>query len=252
MSAPRRGGARPGPAGRSSARTAGPRPSRQVRGLTFLGLLAATLVTVALAAFGILLWIAPGIAAVVMLGGFVWLRAGVQAEIRARRAARRPVRRARPAGVRRAGGAVAHGSGHGHGTDQQGEGHDVAELGHEEELRSSTTVLAGSRDGAAQAAAEEAPDGWRPVPVPPPTYTLKAKAERPASAADLAQPDGLQPAGVQQGIAYEGAGYEGTGYEGTVYDAMEYSGPQQGLEHVAPGHGGESPEQSHPRAAYGT
>lgn len=38
-----------------------------------------------------------------------------------------------------------------------------------------------SEDPRSTTAAEAAPGSWAPVPVPPPTYTLKAKAVRPAS-----------------------------------------------------------------------
>ena len=187
-----RSGSRP-PA-RRSASSRGPRPSRQVRGLTFLALFAATLVTLVLAAAGILLWIAPGIAAVVTVAGFLWLRAGVQAEIRARRASRQPVRRSRPTGARRtgageAGAPVRRSAGHAHGVAQagpvqDGQEHDVADLGGDDELRSSTTVVADADGAGTEDDAVEGPDGWSPVPVPPPTYTLKAKAERPAPAVE--------------------------------------------------------------------
>lgn len=182
-------------------RGSGARASRQIRGLTFLALVAATVILVALAAAGILLWIAPTVAAAAMLGSFLWLRAGVQAEIRARRASRRTrpagARQAgaRQAGVRRAGArqgvhpSAAAGASRGGRTagsaTEVGEEYDAADLGGAGELRSSTTVLAES-DGSAseQAAPQDGPDGWKPVPVPPPTYTLKAKAERPAPVYD--------------------------------------------------------------------
>lgn len=188
------------------ARPTGMRPSRQVRGLAFLGLVAATLITVALAALGIVLWIAPAGAAVAMLGSLVWLRAGVQAEIRARRATRRPVRRTRPGGAARPAGnaAATRGSRPASSFSQAGEEHEVADLGREDELRSSTTVLAESDDSAASQADEEVgPDGWSPVPVPPPTYTLKAKAERPAPAldSDLVQPETFEVDGSQHETA---------------------------------------------------
>lgn len=180
------------PAGRASAPPAAPRPGRQVRGLTFLALLVATLVTGTLAAFGILLWIAPGIAAAATLGGFVWLRSAVQAEIKARRAARRPVRRARSDGARHWDGATGPDAGHAPGASRLNDEHDVADPGHADELRTSATVLAESDDAGARAQAFERPDGWQPVPVPPPTYTLKAKAERPSPVYDndLAEPVG--------------------------------------------------------------
>lgn len=152
---------RPSPQSRPAKRpgmpapTQGIRPSRKVRGLVLLGSLLGTLVVAGLAAFSVLLWWTPLIGVAAVVASFFWLRSGVQAEIRARRAARERARRRRPVPVMTAPGAVAA-------SDEE-----VADLpvGREFELIEEQTVVASSSEG------------WSPVPVPPPTYTLKAKAE---------------------------------------------------------------------------
>ncbi|WP_156971495.1 hypothetical protein [Knoellia sinensis] len=68
-------------------------PSRATRGTVVLVGLVGTLVFAVLAAFGVLLWWSFAVPLAMAVGGLVWLRAGVQAEISARRAVRRPVRR---------------------------------------------------------------------------------------------------------------------------------------------------------------
>lgn len=45
----------------------------------------------------------------------------------------------------------------------------------------------------APVAAEEAPGGWSPVPVPPPTYTLKAKATYPSAEVEETEDDVVSP-----------------------------------------------------------
>lgn len=74
-------------------------PSRATRGAVVLIGLAATLVFGVLAAFGVLLWWSFVVPLMMAVGGFFWLRAGVQAEIKARRAARGRARRAAERGA---------------------------------------------------------------------------------------------------------------------------------------------------------
>ena len=164
------------PARRSHGRTPSPRmsPSRAVRGLILLASLAATLVTGVLAAFAVLLWWVPLVGVAAVVASFLWLRSGVQAEIAARRASRPARGRVRPPAPAPA--PMPRPS-------DQAEEHEVAgspTAPTEAELIETTSVTA---------EAETRPDGWQPVPVPPPTYTLKAKAERPAAA-----PEGTQVA----------------------------------------------------------
>lgn len=157
------------PVGRPGA--ARVRPSRKLRGLAFLFTLVATLVLLGLSAFSVLLWWAPLIGVAAVMASFFWLRSAVQAEIKARRARRRPARRGHP-GVRRAPAAAAAPAASA--TVAPAPREEVVDLavGHEAERHedeagpvADTSADAGS------------PDGWSPVPVPPPTYTLKAKAQ---------------------------------------------------------------------------
>ncbi|WP_106298636.1 hypothetical protein [Knoellia remsis] len=70
-------------------------PSRATRGIVLLVGALGTVVFGALAAFGVLRWWSFVVPLAMAIGGFVWLRAGVQGEIRAKRAARGRARRAR-------------------------------------------------------------------------------------------------------------------------------------------------------------
>lgn len=63
-------------------------PSRRVRGLTLLGSLASVLVFIVLAAFGVLPWLAVLAPVAAVGGALAWVRSGVAAEQAARRAAR--------------------------------------------------------------------------------------------------------------------------------------------------------------------
>ncbi|KAB7743472.1 hypothetical protein GA707_12695 [Nostocoides sp. F2B08] len=152
-------------------------PSRRVRGLILLGSVVATIVLVGLAAFSILLPWVPIVGAAAVVGSFLFVRAGVRAEQAARRARRARARqrqtvRRSPASHRATEPVGARGSDrsvHGGPAADSGEVGDLADA----ELLERTEVTA---------EAEGRPDGWQPVPVPPPTYTLKAKAERPSAA----------------------------------------------------------------------
>jgi hypothetical protein len=143
-------------------------PSRRVRGLTLLGALLATLVTAVLAPLTTLLWWVPLIGVAAVVGSLLWVRAGVRAEIEARGAARatarrRPRRPASSSGPR----AAAH-------RDVRDKAPDTGPVRLSgPELHETSEVTATRTAGR---------DGWQPVPVPPPTYTLKARAERPEPA----------------------------------------------------------------------
>jgi hypothetical protein len=143
-------------------------PSRRVRGLTLLGALLATLVTAVLAPLTTLLWWVPLIGVAAVAASFLWVRAGVQAEIAARGAARTtPRRRHRRPAATSGPRAAAHG--------------DVRDNAPETgPVRPSDPELHETSEVTATQAAGQ--DGWQPVPVPPPTYTLKARAERPEPA----------------------------------------------------------------------
>ena len=151
-----------------SVRVAPMRPSRRVRGLTLLLGLVATLAVAAAAGLSLLpAWsvLAP---ACVLVGGYLWLRSGVQRELRARRAAQ--ARRARL------------------GEDRAVE---IVQAPPAEDTAPATPAAPAVEPVVAEpepvvAAAptllvdeDDIPLTWDPVPVPRPTYAMKAKAERP-------------------------------------------------------------------------
>lgn len=159
------------PRPRAATTSRGMRPSRKVRGLALLGSLVGTLALGILAALSIVPWWVPVIGVTAVGASFLWLRAGVQAEIAARRASAggRPARRrvTRPS--------TAPASDRVEQDRVSAEAHEVSTAptgATEPELMATTSVTAAADDAR--------PDGWQPVPVPPPTYTLKARAERPA------------------------------------------------------------------------
>lgn len=171
--------------GTAEQRAIAMRPPRVVRGLTLLTGLAGTLVVSVLTALGVLLSWAPLIPLTVALAGFFWLRSGVQGEITARRAARDATRA----------GTVSAGS-----VPVAGEPEVVAR---EAVPTSSAVAVEPSRGEDAPSVAADGVEGpsavqpdpdpdrlaplevdeddipltWDPVPVPRPTYTMKARVE---------------------------------------------------------------------------
>ncbi|MEO8517684.1 MAG: hypothetical protein ABI438_00785 [Dermatophilaceae bacterium] len=149
------------------------RSARRLRGLTLLASLCLVVITVPLALLSLVpVWGVPA-ALAALTADFAWLRRCAVAERSTRRAAASA--RAARAGVRRTATPApraAHPS-----------GQAAATLPPSELV---ATAFVGSRVAAAELATSPAPadlSGWAPVPVPPPTYTLKAKAERPATVA---------------------------------------------------------------------
>jgi hypothetical protein len=144
--------------------------ARRLRGLSFLASLSLVVVVSTMAGFSLLRWWSVPAAVGVVMADFAWLRHVAAAQRDTRRAtvsmrrAEAALRRtAVPAGsnVPRSRPAAARTSSHS-GPVTVAPVAGVAEV----------AEPAGS-------AAEADPSGWSPVPVPPPTYTLKAKAERP-------------------------------------------------------------------------
>ena len=197
-----------------------------------LGSVVATIVLAVLAAFSILLPWVPLVGAAAVVGSFLFVRAGVRAEQAARRARRARARqrqtvRRSPASHRATepvGARASHRSGSGGAAVDSGQLSDRGDLG-DAELLERTEVT--SED-------EGRPDGWQPVPVPPPTYTLKAKAERPSPAVTA------DPATADAPVS---AAEEASTRAADVVDASTVPAT------VAPADG-EQPE--HRTAAYGT
>ncbi|MEO5981008.1 MAG: hypothetical protein ABIQ13_01700 [Pedococcus sp.] len=187
------------------------RPARAVRGLTLVAALAAFVVAVPLAVFGVLPWAGVLAPLAVAAGAFVWLRQAVAAEQTARRGASRPAPRAadqREHSAPSAQQTLASTSEEGEPVTvrARGELYDLQEV--EQGLAAPVRVtpaaaglaeIAAAEIAAAAASAtparsvtrpivdeDDIPLTWDPVPVPRPTYTMKSRATRPAPAsADL-------------------------------------------------------------------
>lgn len=152
---------------------------RRVRGLTFLVHLALLPVVLLVAAFGPLPWWTPVVLLVGTAGAFGWLRQGVideraaaqarrRAAAPAARRAERPVAQARPAAARTAAAPVAAPAPQRKVREEQV--YDVAPV---------TVEVPGVAEvPEAEEIVPAAPGSWDPVPVPRPTYTMKAKAHR--------------------------------------------------------------------------
>jgi hypothetical protein len=135
---------------------------RRVRGLLFLAALVAVPVTFGLAVANILKWLSVGIAVAALVGSLVWLRVSAIQEQKARKAQRLQKRRLEDARDRVA--ATAR------------------------PTRAATGQGSTAEPAPVRTAAEETPGGWKPVPVPPPTYTLKDPAYRPEPEAEPDRP----------------------------------------------------------------
>jgi len=210
----------------AAAAPAGMHPNRATRGTVLLVGLLGTLVFGVLSALSVLVWWSFVVPLVMAGVGFFWLRAGIQAEARARRAARGRARRAaartaapapsvapRPVASRVAASASVH-------ADEVAAVAEAAPAPAQEvpyDVSAQTVTSAPTADGsvADQPAApaplvanhevalpeldeDDIPLTWDPRPVPRPTYTMKARAaERPTAAAEP------EPAAEGEHTAYE-------------------------------------------------
>ncbi|MFW5469084.1 hypothetical protein ACOCJ4_03455 [Knoellia sp. CPCC 206435] len=195
-------------------------PNRATRGIVLLVGLAGTPVFGVLAAVGVLVWWAFVVPMLMAVGGFVWLRAGVQAEARARRAARGRARRAaervaapaRTAAPRAQAEPSAATTGRevpvevaGQFTTVESEPapapYDVsaeAPAPGDAAEPAPETVAAQPRVAVVELDEDDIPLTWDPRPVPRPTYTMKARAaQRPAP-----QPEPAAAAALER-TAYE-------------------------------------------------
>ena len=188
-----------------AAHGSGIRPSRAVRGLTLLSCLAGTLVFAVLSLLGVLVgwaWLVP---LTMSVGAFLWLRAGVQAEIaeRARRRRSRPARREQrwPEDEVEAGVEETHAPVVGSPTGDVETLHpETLHAGAEAEAADDAPFDVAADDQVSPASAEahpvaaqrepqpqpvygatdedDIPLTWDPRPVPRPTYAMKAAAHR--------------------------------------------------------------------------
>lgn len=144
-------------------RTAAQVALRRVRGVLFLAALVAVPVTLVLSVAHVLKWLSVVIALAALVGSVVWLRVSAIQEQQTRKAQRLQKRRLEEARVRVSATARPN------------------------------RVVAGAATVDREVThtppvAEETPGGWKPVPVPPPTYTLKEPAYRPAPAPESDRP----------------------------------------------------------------
>ena len=163
--------------------------ARRLRGLSLLMTLTLVVVVSVLAAFSVLPgWSGPA-AVAVLAADFAWLRHAAVAG----RAASRTRGQTRRSAAAPAGSASRSATPH---SDNV-------------ETVVATAVVEVEDAGLTDSPAESDPSGWAPVPVPPPTYTLKAKAEPPVRfAAPVAEPamalpssfDGLVDEGELDGL----------------------------------------------------
>ena len=189
----------------ASAPVSAPVPSsgRRARGLTFLGSLATLLVTVGLVSFGAVPWPAVFAPVAAIAAVMVWMRRGAEAERAARRAATGPQRAAhsqrerrdQQAASRRAAerGAVARESAAEPAADAAEAVDDeeqplsaresfydiqAVERGSVAEAPAAAPAAAHAVPAAALVDEDDIPLTWDPVPVPRPTYSMKAMAQR--------------------------------------------------------------------------
>ena len=230
---PQRRVSRPGPAGAarpSQSRSLSVSPGRRVRGLVLLGSIVTTIVLVGLAAFSVLLPWVPLVGAATVVGSFLWLRAGVRAEQEARRARRARARQRQTVRRSPASNRAAHPVGVGGSDGSAREGEATAASGQLDDLADAELI----ERTEVTADTEARPDGWQPVPVPPPTYTLKAKAERPAAVAT-----------VDHGQVAAGSVADPEAARGSSSEPVDEST-------TATVHPAEGEEHEHRTAAYGT
>ncbi|HEY7719659.1 MAG TPA: hypothetical protein VH915_12930 [Pedococcus sp.] len=206
----------------------GPAPlatGRRMRGLAFLASVATLVASVPLAGFGVLPWLAVAAPVLALAGVLVWMRHGARTEQAARREAARRQRAqraevaaearsarpaARPAPSRAADPVPVAADEADHLDDAYGAepaeeapaaqpgSHDLYDLQAVEEAARSRSAEQPHRPAAAAVVPvgplvdeDDIPLTWDPVPVPRPTYTMKAVAQRHA------------PAPVEQGVPPE-------------------------------------------------
>ena len=171
--------------------------ARRLRGLSLLASLSLFVVVVLLAAFSVLTWWSVPVVLVVLAADIAWLRYRALSEMASREAS--------PSGRE------AETSWSAADPDRSDPWPSTdSELDPElepdpEHLVEAPTAGATDVTEPPEPPAEEDPSGWAPVPVPPPTYTLKATAVPPASENDPGP--GAEPAPAQC-----------TSLDGLVYD----------------------------------
>jgi len=162
--------------------------ARRVRGLSLLASLSLTVVVPPLVAFSVLPWGSLGVAAAVLMADFAWLRHAAVAE-RATRRAKASVHRT-SAEVRRTAMPAP--------STSRPATQPVARRSVQSEPVVEAPVAGVIEVAEPTESAGVDLSGWAPVAVPPPTYTLKAKAERPEPLpAAVTEPAPAQPSSFE-------------------------------------------------------
>jgi len=163
-------------------------PKRLLHGLSLFASLSLVLVISPLAAFSVLPWWSVLVTVAVLMCDIAWLRHGVVSE-RATGRTLEPARGSAGHPVRPAAGSCAES-----GSPSESELEPEYELPSEPlvelEPGHSVEVLVPDAAESVESPAEADPSGWAPIPVPPPTYTLKARAPEPVTVpAEVAAPE---------------------------------------------------------------
>lgn len=151
--------------------------ARRVRGLSLLASLSLALVVSALAALSVLPWWSVPFIAAVLMADVTWLRHVAVSE----RATRRTHAQGRGSGEGPARQTARHSDYFESGYDSESDSESLFDSESQPEPAAGAPVVGAAKPVESPAQADLA--GWAPVPVPPPTYTLKAKAADPVVAA---------------------------------------------------------------------
>ncbi len=158
--------------------------ARRVRGISLLTCVALLLVSSVLAPLGTLPWWSVAVAGALVVGDLGWLRHAARQPTRPHAPERASTQReAAPAGA-----VAAYPSRVTRVTAAYDVDADIPARQHQAAPTSTRAEVDPRTEPAGPAGVDDPPTrdphGWDPVPVPPPTYTLKAKAERPPVSID--------------------------------------------------------------------
>lgn len=156
--------------------------ARRLRGLSLLGSLLIALAVAPLAAFSVLPWWSVPVMVAVLMADLAWLRHAAVSQLAHSRAAERLRGSAAGRAGAAAGADAAENSSRSQprpGPESRSEVYREAESEAEAESEPVAEAPVAAVAEQTEAPAEVDPHGWAPVPVPPPTYTLKAMAPEP-------------------------------------------------------------------------
>ena len=149
--------------------------TRRIRGVSLVAALSLALVVSPLAAFSRLPWWSALVVVATLIADVIWLRHAAVTE--------RVAGRAQAHARRSAAGTAGPEGSQSVFFEDASETEAEAEPGFEDRAADEARP-----SGRIEPPAEVDPSGWAPVPVPPPTYTLKAKAPEPVAASEATDP----------------------------------------------------------------